>query len=449
MLERRLLYRDLLKLMLPLAIQNLMVTMISATDALVLARLDQYSVAAVSLAAEINFVMNLFLGAVIGGISILVSQYYGKGDRQTVGNLLGMGLRYHFLISLIFFAAAQFAPGILMRIYTDDEKLIQIGVQYLKIASWSYLLSAISQCYMCILKISGGASLSAIIAAVAACVDVIVDILLVYGLQLGAVGTAWSTVAVCLMEWISVIIFSFGTDRIRPNWKNLAYFSKELRMDFYKLSLPVLAGGLIWGIGFSLSAAIMGHLNADASSAYAIAALVRSLFACLIQGLGSGVAILVGKELGRGDLTSAKQCGIRLAKISIWCGAFSAILFYLLSPFVFRIFVLNEVTREYLHQMAPICAVYLAAQAVSVTVICGIFPAGGDTIFDVKITAVTMWLIALPAGYLCAFVFHLPVTAVYLALCLDELTKVLFVYPRFQKYHWLKNMTRDKNHGGM
>ncbi len=443
MSEKRTFYKDLWKLMLPIAFQNLMMTLVSATDALVLARVDQYSVAAVSLATEIHFVMNLFLGSVIGGIAIMAAQYHGKGDKQTVRNLMGMALRYNVLISLVFFIGARFAPEFLMGIYTSDAGLIEIGAGYLKIASWSYLLSAASQCFSCIMKISGGAGFSAGIATATAIVDVVADIFLVYGLKMGANGTAYSTVAVCLVEFIGVILYSYGKDRIHPGFKSLTYFSKELEMDFYKLSLPVLAGGLVWGVGFSLSAAIMGHVSADASSAYAIAALVRTIFTCFIRGLGNGAGIIVGRDLGSGDLELAKRNGSRLAKTSIWCGIFSAAVFCLLSPLVLQFFILNDITREYLRQMTPVCAIYLVAQSVSVTVICGVFPAGGDTIFDAKITAITMWLVALPLGFLSAFVLELSVAATYLAVCLDELTKVLFVYPRFKKYLWLKNITRE------
>lgn len=441
--EKQAFYKDLWKLMLPIAFQNLMMTLVSATDALVLARVDQYSVAAVSLAGEISFVMSLFLGAVIGGISIMAAQYHGKGDQMTVRNLMGMALRYNAAISLVFFLGARFMPETLMRIYTSDPGLIQIGAGYLKIVSYSYLLSAVSQCYLCIMKLSGGAAFAAGIATVTAVVDVSVDVFLVYVLHMGANGTAISTVAVCFVELVGVIVYSHRKGRIHPGLQNLRYFSRDLERDTLKLSLPVLMGGLVWGVGYSLSAAIMGHISADASSAYAIAALVRKIFTCFIRGLGNGAGIIVGRDLGSGDLELARRNGTRLAKASIWCGLFSAGLFCLLSPLVLKFFILNEMTRVYLSQMTPICAVYLIAQSVSVTVICGVFPAGGDTRFDAEITAITMWLVALPLGCLCAFMFHLPVVVVYLAVCLDELTKVLFVYPRFKKYLWLKNLTRE------
>ena len=39
--------------------------------------------------------------------------------------------------------------------------------------------------------------------------------------------------------------------------------------------------------------------------------------------------------------------------------------------------------------------------------------------------------------------FHAPVVVVYFTVCLDELVKAFFVYPRFKKYLWLKNLTRE------
>ncbi len=443
MQEKKKFYFDLFKLALPIAFQNLMLTLVSATDAFVLARIDQYAVAAVSLAAEINFVMNLFLGAIIGGISIMAAQYIGKGDRRTVESLMAMALRYNSLVSFVFFLGARFAPAFLMRLYTSDAGLIEIGAGYLKIASWSYLMSAVSQCYLCVMKASGGAGFSAAIATATAVVDVIVDIYFVYGLRMGAKGTAISTVAVCAVELAGVLIYSHRKGRIHPSLRDLFRFSRELEADFRKLAFPVLMGSLVWGVGFSLSAAILGHVSADASTAYSIAALVRSVFTCFLQGLGTGTGILVGRELGSGDLARAKQNGGRLAVASVVCGVFSAVLFCLLGPLLLKFFLLNETTQGYLQQMMPICAVYLIAQSINVTVICGVFNAGGDTRFDAQITAVTMWLISLPLGCLAAFVLHLPVVAVYLAVCLDEILKVFFIYPRYKKYLWLQNLTRE------
>ena len=130
-----------------LGLQNLLVALIGASDALMLGRLSQDAVAAVSLANQIAFIMNLFTGSLVAAGGTLIAQYWGKGDKETAKNLFCMINKYVFLISFIFFVLAMFVPGTLMRIYTPDEGLIQIGASYLRIVSVSYLFTGLPQCY--------------------------------------------------------------------------------------------------------------------------------------------------------------------------------------------------------------------------------------------------------------------------------------------------------------
>ena len=143
----------MLSLAIPIGLQNLLIALIGATDALMLGRLTQDSVAAVSLANQIVFIMNLFIGVVVGGGGVLIAQYWGKNDRTMVKNLFCMILKWAVGISFIFFALAMFIPKLLMQIYTPETTLIEIGASYLRTVSASYLFSGITQCYYLKMKI--------------------------------------------------------------------------------------------------------------------------------------------------------------------------------------------------------------------------------------------------------------------------------------------------------
>jgi Na+-driven multidrug efflux pump len=116
--------KDLLTLAVPLALQNLLGALVGASDALMLGRLNQASIAAVSLANQISFIMSLFTGSVIGAISVLIAQYMGKGDQRNTQRFFAMGIRYAFGISVVFFLLAFCIPEQLMRIFTPEEELI-------------------------------------------------------------------------------------------------------------------------------------------------------------------------------------------------------------------------------------------------------------------------------------------------------------------------------------
>ncbi len=132
--ETGIFYRRLRQISLPIMFQSLMLAMVAAGDALMLGRVAQAEMTAVSLATQIQFVQNMFLSAITAAGSILGAQYFGRGDRVSLRDLFNLTLRFTGMVSLIFFAACELVPEALMRIFTHDGELIEIGSAYLRIA---------------------------------------------------------------------------------------------------------------------------------------------------------------------------------------------------------------------------------------------------------------------------------------------------------------------------
>ena len=217
--------KELMSLAIPFALQWLLNALVGASDALMLGRLTQESIAAVSLANQVSFVLSLFIGAIVGAIGVLVAQYYGKGDFDTVRNLLSMALRYVLVLTVIFFLLAFFLPEHLMTVFTDEQDLIAIGASYLRIVSFSYLFQGASQCYLMLMKVDGRAKVSVWISAVTVVVDMTADYFLIYGAgklpALGANGSAYSTIAVEVIALCWCVAASYQKGRIHPNSRSL------------------------------------------------------------------------------------------------------------------------------------------------------------------------------------------------------------------------------------
>ena len=67
--------RKLTSLTIPILLQSLMLALVAAADALMLGAADQNSMAAVSLATQIQFVQNMILWAIVAGISVMGAKY--------------------------------------------------------------------------------------------------------------------------------------------------------------------------------------------------------------------------------------------------------------------------------------------------------------------------------------------------------------------------------------
>ena len=444
-MDNRLFREKLLSLVLPITFQQLMVTVVSASDALMVGVIGQDMLSAVSLASQITFVYNLFTAALTIGTSMFAAQYWGKGDKDAVERILGIVLRTSVAVSVVFFAGTAFFPGMLMRIFTPDPALIGYGSEYLRIVSVTYLMCGVSQIYLCIMKNSDLAAKSMVIGSTAALLNIALNAVLIYGLfgapRMEAAGAAAATAVSRAVELVWVLAELRKKERIQIRMKYILHPDPVLRRDFWHYTFPVLGNELVWGGGFTMYSVIMGHLGTDAVAANSIANIVKNIIASLAMGIGNGGAIIVGNELGAGRLEQARLYGGRLCRISILSGICSGIFLLLISPLVLADTDLSSEAAEYLKWMLVMCSYYMVGKYVNGTTIAGIFCAGGDSRFGFLCDTVTLWCFTVPAGFLAAFVLHLPVLAVYFIINLDEIVKLPAVYRRYKKYAWLKDLT--------
>lgn len=440
-------YQKLTKLTLPIVLQSLMLAAVAAADALMLGSVEQNSMAAVSLATQIQFIQNMIVTSVTAAASILGAQYWGKKDIKTLKDIFNLSLRINGIADVVFWAGCFFFPQYLMLVFTGDSELIQIGVGYLRIAGWSYLITGISQCYLTLMKVSDHAKQTAIISSGAVVINIVLNAVFIYGLfgvpAMGVQGAAVATLIARVIELVWSIAESARKDYVSPELKTLFKRNRQLSKDFSKCLWPLIGAFMFWGVGFTSYTAFMGHLGADAAASNSIASVVRDLVCCMCNGLASGGGILVGNELGAGELERGKLYGDRLTVLSYILGFLSTFIMLALTPLVMKFIKLSDGAHSLLSGMMIIMAVYMIGRTVNSVVINGIFAAGGDTMFDMYSLAICMWGLAVPLAALGTFVFHWPVLLVYACTCLDEVGKIPWVMYHYKQYKWVKDLTRE------
>lgn len=437
--------KRLLTLVFPIAFQQFMLALVSASDALMLGALTQNALSAVSLAGQITFVHSLFLAAMTIGLSTIAAQYWGKGDVAAVERIFAYVFKLTAVISFAFSVAAFCVPALLMRLFTPEQELIAMGAVYLRSVSLSYLLTGVSQIFLCTLKNSDRAVKSSIISSASVLINIVLNAVLIFGLfgapKMEIAGAALATVIARIIEVTWCIAETAVSKRVQLRARHILHNDSILRHDFWKYSAPVLGNEIVWGLGFTMYSVIMGHLGSDAVAANAISNIAKNLIACFCIGLGSGGSILIGNELGAGKLDTARQYGRQLCILSLLCGAVSGVILLLLSSIIPGLTNLSPQAAAYLRWMLIMCSYYMVGKSITGTTIAGIFCAGGDTRFGLLCDTVTMWCFTVPLGLLAAFVFHWPVPVVYFIVNLDELVKLPAVYRHYKKYRWVKDLT--------
>ena len=441
--ESKSFYKSLVKVVGPIAAQNLISAAVSSADVIMLSFVGQTAIAASSLAGQIMFIMIMIATGLSSGLVMLAAQYWGKNDVKSIQILHGTALRISASAGLIFSVATMLAPKALMHIFTTDAALIETGASYLRAVSLSYICFSISQIYQAGFKSIERVKIVTIITTVALLLNIVLNAVFIFALKMGIVGVGIATTIARIIELIFCMIYASTQKDVRFKITNIFSYNRVLNLDFIKFSLPALGNELVWGAGFSMYTVILGHLGEDIVAANSVVNIIRQLATVLCFGMAYGGAVVLGKTMGSGDLALAERNAKRLIFSTILTGAAGSVLLLCCYPIMPLLAQLTDTAAHYRNILMFINAASIFGASVNTVLICGIFRAGGDAKFGFIMDCISMWCVSVPLGLLAAFVLKLPPLWVYFILYLDEFEKMPVVIIHYFKKKWLRNITRD------
>ncbi len=440
-------YKALFALVIPITIQSFISNAVNSADVFMLGYVGQTELAAVSLANQFQFLLWGFFYGIASGVTMLGSQYWGKKDTNSIQAVMGIAIKLSIVVTLLLSLSAVIFPKELMRIYTNDEKLVEIGASYLSIVGISYVLLSFSQVYMSTLRSMERVKTSTVISSIALILNVTLNAMFIFGLlglpKLGVLGVSYATLISRVVETALCMIDAAKARVFKINFKLMFGHHKLLFKDFLKYAAPALGNDLSWTVAFSTYASIMGHMNGDIVAASAVASTVRELCAIVCFAIAGGASVLLGIKIGEGRMEEAKKYATYSCRTTFVIGIITGLIILAIRPIVFMGFNLSAQAHDYLNIMLFISSYYVLGQAMNTLLIAGIFRAGGDSRFGLICDTITMWVVSVPLGFFSAFVLKLPPMVVYFILCLDEFWKIPVVYKHYKSLKWLKNITRD------
>ena len=272
---------------------------------------------------------------------------------------------------------------------------------------------------------------------------------LIFGLfglpRLEIVGAAIATTLSRGVELVLCLVENRKKDVCRIHVRYLFGNYRVLHRDFWHYSTPLLLNMIAWGGAMTVYSAIIGHLGSDAVAAHSLGNIVKDCIDCIGGGVGIGASIILGNEMGRGELEKAKKEGAKFVRISLVIGTIAGLIIIAFSPLIVKAaYTLTAQAKHYLRYMLYMCGYYMIGRTLNTMLINGIFTAGGDTRFGFWCDLINLWVVIIPLSLLSAFVFHWPVLVTYFILYLDEFTKIPVEFIHYKKYKWVKNITRSE-----
>ena len=451
MLREKSFYKTFAILTLSLALQNLLTYSVNMADNIMLGRFSQDALSGASLCNQLQFFLQMLVQGVGEGVVVLGARYWGKKDLKHIPHIIGAGLRFGVAIAVLMFLAALFFPEQIIRLMSNDEAIVEQGVQYLQIICFTYVLFALTNMLTASLRTIGIVKIGYMISASTLCINICLNYVLIYGHfgapALGVRGAAIATLVSRAVELLIVIWYlKFREHTLNLNWRKLLFIDTSYIKDYIHVSLPVLITQALWGFSSIVQTAVLGNMDNSAMvvPANSISVLVFQILSVVGYGAASAAAILTGRTLGEGKKERIDQTAFTFQVLFCIIGVFTGlIIFFSRGPVMMIYDTLTPEAAELTQQFITVLAITSVGTCYQMAADSGILRAGGDTRFAMWNNMVFTWLICLPCAILSAFVFHFPPVVVFFCLKMDQLGKCQVIFLRVRSKKWIKQITRQ------
>lgn len=447
MIKNKELLIKVLPIAVPIALQNLISSSINFADVFMIGKLGEASLAAVGLSNQITFLLNLLLFGITSGAGVMTAQYWGKKDIISIKKVLGLAMLLSITCAIIFFLGAFFIPEKLLKIYTHDQEVINLGINYLKTISLSYFVYAVSFVYVLQLRAITITKITVISAFASLVVNVFLNYVLIYGKfgfkAYGVVGAGMAMVIARLFELVIILsAVYYNKYPLAAKFNELLGFSKEFVSRYFKISLPVILNESIWALGINCYSMIYARMSTEAvATVNVVSSIERIVFVGFI-GLANASGVIIGNTIGEGDDERAKEYGYIFEKMALILGVSLAIVMGLITIPILNVYELKPETYQMAKITLFILCFILPLKSINCTTIVGVLRGGGDTKFALYIDVAALWIISVPFAYFGGLVFGLPVYLVYLLASSEEIIKLIFGLKRVFSNKWIHNVVK-------
>lgn len=449
--ETRRFWKNVLRLGVPITLQNLLVNSFSLVDTVMVSQLGDEALSATGMAAQWA---NLYLFIIFGlcsGLATFVAQFWGADDRRGIRRVTMIAALFGLLASLFFVLPGLLIPESIIRLFNRAPGVVSAGAAYLRIAAWSYPGLLLFNVLSSVLRSTESVMLPLIASGISTVGNVFFNYGLIFGaFGMPAMGIRGAAVATVISTWLGplmlLLVAALRRHLLFSSLQDYAGLSSGEVGRFFRRAGPVVINEALWGLGGFLFSLIFSNLGYEYAAAVTIYKSVDSLMFSLLVGFGSASSILVGKAIGSGLVAEGYRAAKRfvalqpavtlvISVITIACRIPLISLFNLTGN-------LSELTVSTAMTILLIYAVELPVRNYTYLFFIGIFRPGGDTknaaVFDLAF----QWLTALPATFLAAYVFHFPFPAVFVTmLVMEDFFKIPACFIYFFSKKWIRPVT--------
>ncbi len=429
----------------PVALQNLLTTTGSMVDTMMIAPLGETAVGAVGLCAQFSSLMFSGYWGFVGGGMLFFSQYWGAKDENGIDRSYGLTLVCMLASASIFACLALFAPELVMQIYTDKASIQAIGVDYLQIVGFAYLLQVISMAMSALLRSTERVRIPLFAAVASVATNMSLNWVFIYGKlgmpALGVRGAALATVCGAAVNVLVIVVLSRA-----QGYPYLFHFTKHFRWSgafvkaYFVKCFPILCNEILIGMGNMVINIVLGRQSEQAIAAIAVFRTLEGLVIGFFSGFSNAASVLVGKSVGAGELDAAYE---RAKRLVLLCGSSIFVLCLTLVAAHKPLLSVMSLSGESLEIGSGLLMIYCVAAVIRM---CNwtqndTYRSAGDAAYGTILEISFMYALVLPCVCLTGLVWKAPFLLIFACCYIDEPIRFILMQVHMYSGKWVRPVT--------
>lgn len=393
--ERKLIFQFAL----PMLLGNVFQQLYNIADSIIVGNfIGKEALAAVGASFPVIFTMIALIIGIASGATIVIAQFFGAKDYDTVKKMIDTLFIFLFFASLLVsFIGVTFTEEILRAIQLPGDVIPEAKI-YLSIYLAGMIVFFGFNGTSAVLRGLGDSKTPMYFLIISTLLNIGFDLLFVLVFNWGIQGVAYATILSQGIAFITAVIYLNSTHKIiKFSLKNLS-FDRGLFTKSFRIGLPTGIQHTFVSLGMMAVLTIVNLFGTNVIAAYSVVLRINSLASLPAMNFAAALATFVGQNLGAGNTQRAKN-GLKetlimssmiSVSVSIIVIVFGKALMSLFTPDPEVI----RIGKEYLFIVGSFYIIFSAMFSVN-----GALRGAGDTLIPMFITLISLWIVRVPVAY--------------------------------------------------
>ncbi|MBQ7919400.1 MAG: MATE family efflux transporter [Lachnospiraceae bacterium] len=407
----------------PTMLEQLMQTAVQYIDTAMVGSLGTSATAAVGATTTVNWLVGSTISALAVGFLSIIAKAYGADDEKLASRVVSQAVLATLVSGILFTILTLSLSGMVPVWMQVDPSIQKLSATYFFILYTPMLPRAATIIFGTALRAAGDTKTPMLIGIWVNIINVILNCILIYGVNLGVIGAAIASAIAFTFGGVAITVKLWRHPMLSPKGQSFKP-DKEILRPCLKVAFPNMLQRFGTSLGYVFFASMINSLGEISTAAHTIANTVESAFYIPGYGMQTAAATLAGNAYGAKDKQRMKDLAKMIILIEVLLMIISGGLLFIFAPAMMNLFTKDT-------QVILLGSIVLRMVAVSepfygVSIIIeGMLQGVGKTIVPFIFNIIGMWGIRIIGTFICTQLLEMGLVAAW--ACMIAHNMLLFV----------------------